>query len=343
MHRLLILSGIVSLFVLGCSDRGGEEASATLSGALSDPGCKELQLGHNHTPIGQVCLRSDGTDLRVVFTVDEGYELRELHAWVGTTDDYPANPNGKPVPGQFSQLPNGGKADNLPPGTHEYAIVIPLAAIGPTVTCDSFVYLLAHATVDGVGSGSAWAEGVEVANDISMLSSGNIVCDGDEEDPVICETAFAFGGPGIGICFSEYGIERWGWTNDLADLEPGDCLRMPLLAGAAHCNEDGFQVGVVCVSVDDGYLEVFYDLWGNFYLEETHLYVGGAPLPSKKKGGYTAAPGQFGNQHDLTGEYTSWDWYGLEAELPAYLAAHAVVCGTESDWEEEPADPCEPR
>jgi hypothetical protein len=97
-----------------------------------------------------------------------------------------------------------------------------------------------------------------------------------------------------------------------------------LIAGQ-HIN-----VGDVRVWNDDGYLYVQYNTTGDWWIEETHLYVGENP-PT------TAAPGQFPYLNEnLDGANTDLytiplDGWGPGTQL--YGAAHAKVCKLEGEGE----------
>lgn len=183
-----------------------------------------------------------------------------------------------------------------------------------------------------------------------------------------CETAFAWGGecdeyePPCGptanvvpppnndvchqpetYCFDEVdeSISRWGWTNYIeaglftAPPYPSDVIELPLLVGAAHCNTDALQVGVVRVQrFNQARLGVRFVAFPGYDIDESHLYLGDDPLPLNKKGKATVAPGQFpysdGPLH----------LYGIQTTLPSYLIAHAVVCWPIED-EVNGADTCE--
>ncbi|MBA7477366.1 hypothetical protein ES707_12775 [subsurface metagenome] len=148
--------------------------------------------------------------------------------------------------------------------------------------------------------------------------------------PTKCETAYAYydgdcDGDDCATCFSEYGFSNWGWTN--GPLEPSeDDYTFDIYAGAGSCDPlDGEWIGELTVNYDGSTAYVFYDITGSGYtMDETHLYVGSDPLPSKN-GGYTVSPGQYPYKHDLdnktTDEYTVT---GLSGDI--YIVAHAVAC-----------------
>jgi len=140
--------------------------------------------------------------------------------------------------------------------------------------------------------------------------------------PVECETAFAHGGS-YATCFSEYGFGNWGWTN--GPLGTGE-YTFDIYAGAGSCDPaDGELVGTLTVNYVGSTAIVTYNMFFGYKMDETHLYVGNAPLPSKN-GSYTVSPGQYPYKHDdpdtaTTDEYTVT---GLSGSI--YVVAHAVVC-----------------
>ena len=168
-----------------------------------------------------------------------------------------------------------------------------------------------------------------------------IQTDCTEEEPE-CETAFAHACC-LSHCFDEWGFSNWGWTN--GKLWPCHNYYFTLYAGAAHCNPlPEKKVGKVFVQYHSSYITVYYQLDPGYRLEETHLYIGSEPLPTKN-GSYTVAPGQYTYQH--TGLDSGWDWYSVPASGPVWMIAHAVVCPDQSPpttptWTPTPTPTCTP-
>ena len=142
-----------------------------------------------------------------------------------------------------------------------------------------------------------------------------------------CETAYAFGNS-YASCF--LGIEglnasNWGWTN--GPLSEGT-YEWPIWAAAGQCNLDnGTHVGTLHVTYAAGTATVHYEMFEDFTMSATQLYVGNEILPRDRKGKFTTAPGQFGNVHDPLANVAT-DQYvisGLTGQI--YIAAHADVCG----------------
>ncbi|MFO7652311.1 MAG: hypothetical protein R6X25_00655 [Candidatus Krumholzibacteriia bacterium] len=160
------------------------------------------------------------------------------------------------------------------------------------------------------------------------------------------ETAFGFGCE-MAMCFDNYDIQRWGWTNHLMDE---GTYYFDLYAGAGQCDlEKGTLVGTVEVVYDADSVDVTYYTCGSYLLEEVHVYVGSEPLPMLRNGHWTVAPGQYTYTNDHVGGLNEYP-----VEIPymngdVYVIAHAVVSGDYSmgDCGEPGCDPfiptpCEP-
>ena len=133
-----------------------------------------------------------------------------------------------------------------------------------------------------------------------------------------CETAFGryCDCANLNTCFSDFGINRWGWSVEL-DGNYGT-RTYGLYAGAGQCDLDkGKDVGNVKVTFSqDG--SVTYDqvtIKSGYQLKEFHFYAGDTPNQIHKNGRPTVAPGQYYNQGD----------YNEDGKV--YVILHAVVCG----------------
>ena len=100
-------------------------------------------------------------------------------------------------------------------------------------------------------------------------------------------------------------------------------------AAAGQCDlGKGTLVGSMALSYNGTSADVTYTMLPGFTLDETHLYVGSAPLPSFK-GEYTVAPGQYGNIHDLEAATSdSFRINNLSGNI--HVVAHAVACS--NNW-----------
>ena len=148
----------------------------------------------------------------------------------------------------------------------------------------------------------------------------NFKFDCEVEEPS-CETAFARGDDGA-TCFidlEEYNFNRWGWT--IGPLSEGE-YTYDIYAAAGQCDiNKGTLVGTVDVSYSDGNVEVTYNIDDAYEVEETHTYAGNDPVPTGNNGRPTVAPGQYTIGENLEGEI--------------YVIAHAVVCGTDFNGEDD--------
>ncbi len=139
-------------------------------------------------------------------------------------------------------------------------------------------------------------------------------------------TAYAYGGEHA-TCFSDIDTIRnapWGWSN--GPLPPGSYV-FDMYAGAGGCDPNhGTLVGTLTVNYGGSTVAVTYDMFDDSAMTATHLYVGTEPLPRKKNGKYTTAPGQYTDIHDpLDNETTdSYLVSGFNREA-IYVVAHAVV------------------
>jgi hypothetical protein len=149
--------------------------------------------------------------------------------------------------------------------------------------------------------------------------------------PEDCDTAFAYkcgdcGGDDCATCFSEWGFERWGWTN--GPLCPG-CHRLPIYAGADHCNPlNGKHVGYLTVYYNGSTAFVTYNMFYGYKMTGTHLFAGNEPLPRKNgDGDYTVSPGQYPyHDGDATLVTDTKVVYVIPVSGPIYIIAHADVC-----------------
>lgn len=193
-------------------------------------------------------------------------------------------------------------------------------------------------------------------NEATLLSyAGDIFVDGSapwwydtytpaccEEQEDRCETAFAkfpLEGEGVtGFVFTdmqnsnpeEYpmlGISnRWGWAG--AICEDRDYEFAIWAAAGNNDTEKGEWVGTLNVRVDDGEVEVCYDMIDDFYMSELHIYAS-SETPD------TAAPGQYGYTMEFDepqSEYCAT--FEFDGDC-VWVIAHAEVCG---DYEIEDDD-----
>ena len=138
-----------------------------------------------------------------------------------------------------------------------------------------------------------------------------------------CETIFGYNAE-ASTCFSEYGFNRWGWTNSISE---GESFDLTLYAGAAQCmTGKGTPTGTATVTYVDGYITVEYNLMDNYVLNEAHVYIGCDPVPSMKNGKETVAPGQYNFNPDLGGGVQNYTVGPIEATGDLYVIVHGVAC-----------------
>lgn len=271
--------------------------------------------------------------LEVVYTTTDGWELDEVHFWIGNSlADMPQSRSGNPKIGNFPY--NFSNLD----GETTYSIVIPFSEIGFSCPGPDDFYVAAHASVrkpDGSGgfqTETGWGDGKRLVQrgNWAMYFSIWITCDGTEPPPVEyeSETAFAYGDT-YANCFGEYpdfldNPNRWGWTN--GPLSSGT-YTFEIYAGAGLCDlSKGTMVGYLDINYDGTSATVSYSLDSPYKLGEVHLYVGNDLFATDKQGEFTLAPGQYPLQetfNNLTTTSHSFNSISVTGEI--YVVAHAVV------------------
>lgn len=322
-------------------------------------GVQTLWAGQN-IDAGTVTVTAEGDNLVVTYETSGGWTMDELHLWAGyDLTSMPTTRKGNPIPGQFPYV-----SENIA-GKTAYSFTIGLSELG--VDCGESVYLAAHAALslldengDVVQTETGWGDGTNI------LSKGNwatyfivlLTCDdGPVDQDVECETAFAYYEPSFLTLDEAFGIVapgdnspgRWGWTNGPltgTSENPAD-YTMKLIAGAGGNDvTKGVEVGTVTVSYDGSTVVVKYELYNDFQvkfetnsdgidMDDIHLYVGTAKLPSNKQG-YTVAPGQYPFTPERKSDVAGRTYYemtidGFEGD-PIYVVAHATVCAFTSVW-----------
>ncbi|MBU3822196.1 T9SS type A sorting domain-containing protein, partial [Flavobacteriaceae bacterium XHP0103] len=135
-------------------------------------------------------------------------------------------------------------------------------------------------------------------------------------------------------CFLNDKINRWGWTNFIADF---GTYTLELYQGAGKCDlNKGTYVGTVTITYEqigdtpDGNVNVVYDMAPGYGLDEVHLYIGCNMYPSYGKGNKpSVAPGQYtfvagGLEH---ADIWTTDDASITASGGFYVIAHSVACG----------------
>lgn len=325
MNKLFFITAFAAVFFIGCNPSGSidlAETQTSLGLSSEGGGCTPLMAGQ-HEEAGEVCLTLDGDNLLLTYTTTGDWVLNEVHAFVGeSSSDIPQTKNGTFKNGRFPY-----KASDL--DTTSFTFTIPLSDFvsSPEELCDKTLVVAAHAVVSrelggdaGVQAETAWGDGTQMRDDRNwaMYFTVKFYCDPETDggpSAGACETAFAVGE----TTFIELGLtdSRWGWQ--LGPYAPGS-FEAPIYAAAGQNDlSKGTHVGTLFVDYDGSTVTVSYELFPEFELAETHLYLDVTTAD-------TIAPGQYGNQHDLSGEQSDQFVLGGFNGEPIYVIAHAVVC-----------------
>ncbi len=148
-----------------------------------------------------------------------------------------------------------------------------------------------------------------------------------------CETAYGYLASS-NKCFMNndvHNFSNWGWTNMLTQPADGtSTYELPLYAGNSACDIVTDPVGMVTISYSSGgVMNVHYEVYNDYYLDQVHVYVGCDEFPMKKNGEWTVSPGQY--THGASGlnmatEY-SVDFTNVSGDV--WVIAHAVTCEIE--------------
>lgn len=289
-----------------------------------------------HINAGTLSTAIEGDNLLVTYNTANGWELTEAQLWVGSRiGELPQTNAGNPTPGKF---PFKVAKQN---GVATQTFSIPLASPEINFSCpgrDSVYYLAAHAVVRKRISGStyqtetAWSEGSRITakGNWATFSTVTLACkcaeaQGAPASAATCNTAFAYD-PAAHANFLDYGFSRWGWSN--GPYEGGRRV-LDIYAGAGQSDiSKGYHAGYLTVDHNGSSVTVTYEAKPGWFLNETHLYVGGQMFPMVKQGNKlvaTVSPGQFPYQHSLETP-VSTDTYTVPVSGSSYVIAHAVAC-----------------
>lgn len=325
---IAFLATLLTVVILACSPIGPglqiENNPSAAPKAVTIGGTYSATLyAGQHINAGTVDLSINGENLVVTYNTVDGWELNEVHLFVGENlADMPQAKNGNPKIGNFPYTESNVN------GATSYEFVIPLSDFGgEPYICGKTYYVAAHAALqkdNGDGTyqtETGWGDGERLTQRGSWATYFSFVfnCgpDDPEPEPKDCETAFAYGD----TTFIDLGLtdSRWGWVLDLSNPVSGSA---PIYAGAGQNDiTKGVHVGDLLYSYDGAELTVTFSMYQGYVMEETHLYAS-ALVPD------TIAPGQYGNIHDLTN--ASSDTYVIPVSgNPVYVIAHAVVCSAQ--------------
>lgn len=319
---------------------GGNSCVTLYAGQTIDAGTVCMSID-NAVDTSAVCGAGATGAIEVAFTTTGGWEIAEAHLALGDElADFPVNRKGNPQIGLFPY------ATGDITGATSHTFQVPLCVVGldgADEACDPVTaYVAAHAAVrkaNGDGTfqtETGWGDGDRFVAKGSWAEyfNASLECKVDNVEPPApvtrtCETAFAWGDEDA-TCFLDLDFDadgrsdfsRWGWTN--GPLGPGS-YAFDIYQAAGRCDlSKGDLVGTLGMTYDGATAQVTYETLPGFVMDETHLYVGSAPLASNN-GEYTVAPGQYGQLHDL-GDATSDSFTvtGLSGDI--YVVAHAVTC-----------------
>ncbi len=278
-----------------------------------DPLVATLTNSDETVVVGTVTVGNDENSLYVTYELTGDYWIDDAALYVGPADDVPGTLYGNGT-GSFSPW-------NFPYKYFPWNPVQTKTFVVDLSTLEDCFLVVAYAYVQDVSTGDYYF--IFGKNNNKTPGFYFDYCKQSCEEPT-CETAFAYGYD-LAHCFSEYGFNNWGWTN--GELTPGT-YDFELWAGAGQCDlSKGTLVGTLNIDYDGSIATVTYSMDAGFTLDETHLYIGNEPLPKKKNGQYTVAPGQYPYKHDdLNG--VSSDTYVVDGLLgDIYVIGHAVACG----------------
>ena len=333
-----------------------------------DPLCVVLLAGR-HIDVGTVCLSVDdaGETMSVTYSTDDGWELDEVHLWVG--DDLGDMPQtsgnrrrpGNPIPGQF---PLAAEFD-IPVTEYTFTIDVGGDSMLPDFSgfaCpsddESFAFA-AHAAVSNPITNeeeTAWGGDmncIEGSRRWAYCGSFTLTC--ECEDPPTdppgdgsCETAFALGEK----CFDNWGFSRWGWVVGPLGYEEVRS-EIPIYAGAGQCDTTkGTLVGEL--TIDLASKRVTYEITtAGWEMQEAHLHITNGegpdshPLPyNTNSNKYTVAPGKYNYAEAEAFAYpdstTVYEFdisdSGVDFSKDVYVLAHAVVTNEDIDCAANPPE-----
>jgi len=161
------------------------------------------------------------------------------------------------------------------------------------------------------------------------IRSDSLDVSSTESTELGCQSAFAYHSRSHAECFHDIGFDQWGWTNGVFNSS-GDAYILDIYAGAAACDIDrATYVGTLTVEYDGSEAVITYDIGSEFWLKETHSYVGTDRLPFDGTN-ETVDPRKYPIVQDENAvEGLVSDTFiisGFENN-PVYVISHATICG----------------
>jgi len=276
-------------------------------------------LAGQHILSGTLSISSDASNLYVSYLTINGWTLEEVHFAIGKNkSSIPVNKGGNPIIGNFPY-----KASGLN-GQTSYVFTIPHSNIDAGSLCDILLYYAGHAVVKKQNSDgsfqteTAWSDGIRFTQKGSWASYNTFTYQCLQNNPPdlvsSTETAFAYGN--LTLIGNVPNANRWGWIITVDNI---GSFSTPIYAAAGQNDiSKGVYVGDLLYSYDGSVLNVSYQLFSGFWLEETHLYASSV-FPT------VSAPGLYGNSNELQ-NFEQSDSYSISVSgSEVYIIAHAVV------------------
>lgn len=350
MRRLITLIASTAVAAAGLTAVTGTPGAAAAPSTCGTDTAKTLFAGQT-TDAGKVVVGNDANNLYVTFTTTGGWMMSktQVHA-ADSLAGIPVNRAGNPQIGNFKYQTTHN------PIASTFTYTIPKSVASPDSNVNTLV-VAAHADLVKVdSSGAVIASETGWAGDLRFTDRGSwatylvhewqactvdppasktetafarllptTLTNAADADPVTCFLALDLDADGTGD------FNRWGWTNGPLAASPTP-YTFDLIAGAGQC-KGGTKVGTMTVAYDGSKATVTMQTSGTnpssglpYKLQETHLYVGSAPLATNN-GEYTVAPGQYPTIHgELKGVSSdSYTVTGLSG--PIHVVAHATVSG----------------
>ena len=200
--RNLFLIALLSFGLYSCSNEEVDPQITTLDGQVAnrigDDPCEttfDLIAGQNFTA-GFVRVTNDLTNVYVEYQTTGGWQLDEVHLYVGTLANMPKTNNGTPIPGQF--LYNAIELYQ-----NYYKFTVPRSSI--VLRTDGCFDIVAHAAVSIEENGvttqaeTAWSKGPRINNKTwAMYSTACFKPACDEGCTTKTETAYGGSTAGAG-------------------------------------------------------------------------------------------------------------------------------------------------
>lgn len=305
-------------------------------------GCDE----EDGTVVGSVNVNFDNRDAVLTYTSAPGYYIEDMNFYMG-----PEHTNRRKVGNQFINSVDPQYFTYTNNDVHD--ATLPWFADGcgcdHNEICNPDLFLLIHAKI--CIDHSRRERELEFENEIkkrievlgeppvepsisSPMQHSEVSTDtGTQENTgteLGCQQSFAFQSLSKSTCFTEMGFnDVWGWSNGLFEASD-EAHVLDIYAGATGCDlEKGTKVGTLTIEYDGSEAVVTYDTLAEFWLKETHSFVGNSRLP--EIGGIeTVDPSKYPILHDENAvEGVVSDTFIVSGfnDQPIHVVSHATICG----------------